>query len=391
MSISESAKKRISRCLESGNVTCGKYVREFEVEFAKIAGTAHAIAVSSGTDAVALALATLLDFGVNRGDAVIVPALSFVATGNAVLQAGLQPIFVDVERSTLNINAGAISASQARFAKAILPVHLCGKPANVAELLEIRAAHDHLYIIDDCAEAYGTRFGSAKPGQFFDMATFSMYAAHTISSIEGGMIATDNMHYAHALRSLRSHGRACACASCVLNQGLECKKRFDGGSDSRFRFDRIGFSSKMNELEAAVGLGNIENYDEILFLRKRNLTYGLERLEKVSQFISTFSEGEHETIGPHAIPMILTEDATFTRDELMLYLSLNNIDSRTLFSSMPTQCKGFEFLGHKLGDFPEAEYIGNNGLHIGCHQGLEIAQLEYAFDKIEEFVGQQQN
>ena len=150
--ISPESKKLVRKILDSGRVSSGHYVREFEKRFAQLVGAKEAVAVSSGTDADALALAILYDFGAQRGDEIIVPALSFVATGNAVLQAGFKPVFVDVKRETLNIDPKKIKNAITKKTRAIMPVHLMGKPAKMDEINAIAKKH-HLYVIEDAAEA----------------------------------------------------------------------------------------------------------------------------------------------------------------------------------------------------------------------------------------------
>ncbi|MFN3467665.1 MAG: DegT/DnrJ/EryC1/StrS family aminotransferase, partial [Candidatus Brocadiales bacterium] len=343
-----------------------------------------------GTDADALALAVLHDFGARRGDEVIIPALSFVATGNAVLHAGLTPTFVDVDRKTLNIDPQGIEEVITEKTRAIMPVHLMGKPAEMDTINAIAKKHG-LYVIEDAAEAHGTLYKGRKVGALGHMAAYSLYVAHIITTIEGGIVVTDNPDFAEILRSLRFHGRACKCDKCVLNiTSGYCAKRFqyNDGEDIRFIFERIGYSCKMNELEAAIGLGNLDLYDEIIEKRRKNLLSLIEKFRKFSNYIVTIEEEPHERIGPHAFPMTIQEGSPFTREQLVNYLEKNGVDTRNLFSSMPTQCSGFKFLGHKLGEFPNTEYIGNNGLHIGVHQDLNEAHIDYFIDLIEKFLKQ---
>ena len=386
ISITSRSKSLINKILDSGRVSSGKYVREFEERFAKLIGVKEAVAVSSGTDADSVALAVLYDFGAKRGDEIIVPALSFVATGNAVINSGFKPVFVDIEKETLNINPQKIEKAITKKTKAILPVHLMGKPANM-DMINKVAKKYNLYVIEDAAEAHGAMYKDKNIGGLGDMACFSTYLAHIISTIEGGIITTDNPDFAKIIRSLRSHGRACKCKVCTLNvAGGYCPERFQYGEDIRFLFERIGFSAKMNELEAAVGLGNLDIYQEILEKRRKNLLSLINKFEKFEPYLTTIKEDENERIGPHAFPLIVQEESNFGRNELAEFLEKNNIETRSLFSSMPTQCKGFSFLGYKLGDFPNAEYIGNNGLHIGVHQDLNEEHIDYFIKKIEEFL-----
>lgn len=398
ISITKKAKELINSALDSGRVSSGKYVREFEERFAELVGAKEAVAVSSGTDADILALAVLYDFGAKRGDEIIVPALSFVATGNAVLHAGFKPVFIDIERETLNINVKKIEKVITKKTRAIFAVHLMGKPADMDAINEI-AKKNNLYVIEDAAEAHGGEYKGKNVGTLGDMAAFSTYLAHLVSTIEGGVVVTDRADFAEILRSLRVHGRACKCKVCTLNiKGGYCPKRFQQGDDIRFLFERIGYSAKMNELEAAIGLGNLDIYDEILEKRRKNLLSLRKKFEKFKPYLTTIKEEKDEKIGPHAFPIIIQEGAPFKRRELVDYLEKNDIETRHLFSSMPTQCQGFSFLGYnakddisgkaryKLGDFPNAEFIGKQGLHIGVHQDLNEEHIDYFIETVEKFL-----
>ena len=386
IAITQMARDLINQALDEGRVSSGRLVRQLEEKFAALVGAKEAVAVSSGTDADALALAVLHDFGATRGDEIIVPALSFVATGNAVLHAGFVPAFVDVRRATLNIDPARIEAAITDRTRAIMPVHLMGKPADMDAIFDIARRHK-LFVIGDAAEAHGAKYKGKDVGQLGDMAAYSLYVAHIITSIEGGVVTTDRADFAEILRSLRSHGRACKCQQCMMNSGGQgCRKRFQYGHDIRFFFERIGFSSKMNELEAAVGLGAMEQYAAILAKRRHNLLSMIERMGKYEPLLHTIHEEPHEQIGPHALPIMVDERAGFTRDQLAQHLEQRGVDTRSLFLSMPTQCPGFAFLGRKLGEFPEAEYVGNHGLHIGVHQNLTQEHLDYVFKVLDEFM-----
>lgn len=362
VSITEKAKKLIDEAIAKKWVTKGAYVAEFETKFAALFGVKYGIAVSSGTDADAIACAVLYDFGAKRGDEVIVPALTFVATGNAVLQAGLTPVFVDVERETLNINPDKIEAAITSRTRAIMPVHLMGKPAEMDKIMAIAKKHK-LHVIEDAAEAHGAEYKGQKIGAIGDMACFSLYAAHIVTTIEGGMIITDNEQMAEAARSLRNHG-----------------------IDGKFRFKRIGFSAKMNEIEAAVGLGNIDIFHHILETRRRNVRYLIKNFARFDQYFWYLKEDAHEVLGPHAFSMIVKPGVNFTKDEFVTFLEKEGVDSRNLFYSIPTQTPSYEFMGYKLGDFPETEYCSDNGTHIGCHQDIELSQCDYAIDAVARFL-----
>ena len=154
ISIPDKSRERIGEILQTKRVSSGKYVRMFEEKFAELLGVKEAVALSSGTDADILALAVLHDYGAKRGDEVILPALSFVATGNAVLHAGFKPVFVDIDRKTLNIDVNQIEDAVTERTRAIMPVHLMGKPADMDPILAIARRHG-LQVIEDAAEAHG--------------------------------------------------------------------------------------------------------------------------------------------------------------------------------------------------------------------------------------------
>jgi dTDP-4-amino-4,6-dideoxygalactose transaminase len=388
ITITDTAKRLINESLNTKRISSGKLVRQFEDRFAELVGVREAVALSSGTDADILALAVLHDFGAERGDEVIVPALSFVSTGGAVIHAGFKPVFVDVDRATLNIDPERIEGAITAKTRAIMPVHLMGKPAEMNTINSIAKKHN-LIVVEDAAEAHGALYHGKPAGSLADMGAFSTYIAHIITTGEGGVVTTNNEDYAEVIRSLRSHGRACACKQCALNiTSGYCEKRFrgHGGEDIRFTFERIGYSCKMNEMEAAIGIGAMEIYSEILKKRHDNLMYVLDRFDRFAPFLTTITEETWEQIGPHAIPIIIQEEAPFTRAELTHHLEHNGIETRTLFNSMPTQCRGFSYLGYELGDFPHAEYIGNNAIHIGCHQDVGISDMEFVLQAIADFI-----
>jgi dTDP-4-amino-4,6-dideoxygalactose transaminase len=386
ISITEESRDLINKILDSGRVSNGKYVRKFEELFAKLIGTREAIALSSGTDADALALAVLYDFGAKRNDEIIIPALSFVSTGSSVLQAGFKPVFVDIERETLNINPKLIEKAITPKTRAIMPVHLMGKPAKMDEINKIAKKYN-LYVIEDAAEAFGGFYQGRSVGTLGDMAAYSLYLAHIITTIEGGIVTSDREDFAEVLRSLRSHGRACKCKICVVNTSSSyCQKRFKYGRDIRFVFERIGYSCKMNELEAAVGIGSLHIYEKIIEKRRHNLLTMIDRFKRFKKYFATIQQEKDEKIGPHAFPIIIREEGGFARDRFTNYLEKNGIETRDLFASMPTQYPGFSFLKYKLGNFPNAEYIGNNGLHIGVHQDLGDEHIDYLIHTVDKFL-----
>ncbi len=360
LKIGDTARKYMQGALDRNWVSEGANVKEFEQKFANKFGYKHAIATSSGTDADIVSCASLYDFGAKRGDEIIVPALTFVASANSILAAGFIPKFVDIEVDTLNIDPSKIEEAITDRTRAIMVVHLMGKPCEMDSILEIARAHN-LKIIEDACEAHGATYKGRVVGSIGDMGTFSFYAAHVVVAGEGGMVVTNNDEIANVVRSVKSHGRP-----------------FDS---IYFDFQRIGFNSRMNELTAAVGLEGMEYFDQTFKKRKNNLYKLLELTEELSDYFYFLKEEGFEKVSPHAFSLVL-RDKKYDRDKLYHYLESKGIQCKSLFGSLPTQHKAFQFLNYRYGQFPAAEYVGENGLHFGIHQYLNDDDLLYISDTL---------
>jgi len=367
LTIGEECVSEMTRILNEGRLTCGELVEKFEKQFAKTMGRKFAVAVSSGTDANTLALASLHYAGsaVRGKSQVIIPALTFVATANSVVNAGLVPRFVDVKKNTLNLDDEIVERYINRYTVAIMPVHLMGKPANMQAICTL-AKRKGLFVIEDAAEAHGAEYRSKMVGSFSHMTCYSLYAAHIVSSVEGGMITTDDENLAEILRSLRNHG--------LQHYG------------SNWEFRRIGFNAKMNEMEAVIGLSNIKRFKDILNKRRRNLFYLSESFAEFDKYFHYTKEESYERIGPHAFAIILKERLPFTKEQLVDWYNSNGIDNRNLFYCIPTQCPAYSDSFKTVSQFPNAEYCSKFGTHIGVHQDLTHQQLNYVVDKTREFL-----
>jgi dTDP-4-amino-4,6-dideoxygalactose transaminase len=349
------ARKHVQTALDRNWISEGDNVREFEERFCQKFGYRHAVATSSGTDADIVACASLYEFGAKRGDEIIVPALTFVASANSILAAGFVPRFVDIELETLNIDPAKIEAAISQRTKAIMVVHLMGKPGEMDAILRIAKAH-HLHVIEDACEAHGATYKGRVVGSIGDMGAFSFYAAHVVVAGEGGMIVTNDDQIDKVVRSVKSHGRPFG--------------------DIYFDFQRIGFNSRMNELTAAIGIEGLEQFDENFKKRKDNLYQLLKLTGDLTEYCYFLKEEAHERVSPHAFPLVL-KDRKYNCRRLYAYLEGKGIQCKTLFGSLPTQHQAFRFLGYQYGQFPVSEYVGENGLHFGIHQYLSNDDLEY--------------
>ena len=357
------ARRHLEEALARHWVSEGPLVQRFEADFAQRFGYHHAIATSSGTDAGSVAMAALRERGADRGDEVITPALSFVASASCILAAGLIPRFVDVELDTLNINPEKIEAAITPRTRAIQVVHTMGKPCRMEAVLAIAGRHQ-LPVIEDCCEAHGATREGQVVGSFGTMGTFSFYAAHLICSGEGGMVVAAQAEWADLCRSLRTHGRR--------------------GGQLYFHFDHVGFNSKMNDLEAAIGLEGLAMFDQSFAVRRRHLVRVWDLLAPLEDRIQLYRDGPGEIVSPHAVPLVL-RDPRQSIEPLYQHLEARGIQCKTLFGSLPTQHRAFAFLGARLGEFPVAERIGRTGLHFGVHQYLTDDDVAYVAETLRAF------
>ncbi len=359
LQIGDIAKYYLQKAIDKNWVTEGDNVREFENKFAEKFGYKHSIMTSSGTDADICACASLLEFGANRLDEIITPALSFVATANSILSAGFIPRFVDISLDSenfLNIDPNKIEDAITSKTKAIMVVHTMGKPGKMDEILKIAEDND-LFVIEDACEAHGAKYKGKNVGTIGDIGTFSFYTAHQIVTSEGGMVVTDDDDIADIIRSVKSHGRP--------------------PGSIYFSFERVGFNSKATEMTSALGLEGLNLFDENFNKRKENLYKLLELTKDLSDQFYFIKEEKHEILSPHAFPLVIKNESEINRNKLYTYLEDNGIQCKTLFGSLATQHRAFDFLKYKQGDFPVAEYVGKNGIHFGCHQFLTDEDLIY--------------
>jgi len=388
VAVGEAGKRRVLDALDRGRISGGKFVQEFEDAFAGYHGLHYGIAVSSGTDADAVAVAALLEKTASRGDEVIVPSLTFISVANACLHAGLMPRFADVDPAHYNLDPAAVERAITPRTRAIMAVHNFGRPAPMDELLDI-AARRGLVVIEDAAEAHGARYKGRLVGTMGAMATYSFYVAHILTTGEGGMVITDDAEWARLCRSIRAHGRACDCKVCVLNvDSRYCPSRYKYGenTDIRFYFERIGFSSKMNELEAALGIEQVALMDAIVKARRERLDYYNNHLARYEHHLQLFRRAPYEEISPLCYPLVVKSGAPFERGALTRFLEKSGVETRPAFGCIPTQQPAYRWMGYREGQFPGGEYVGSRGFYIGCHQNITSEDLAYVIEVFDRFM-----
>ena len=385
-SIKQLEKMYVMDALENERLSSGKYVSQFEKEFAKMHGQKYGIMCNSGTSALHVAFEVLKETeNWNENTEVLVPAITFIATPNSCLHAGLKPVFVDVDKLTYNISLREIERHITQNTKAIIPVHAFGQPCEMDEIMKIAEKHG-LKIIEDCAEAHFAKYKGRVVGNFGDIACFSTYVAHTITTGIGGVVITSNKEYMEISRSLIAHGRACTCETCIASDGQTvCPKRMSTEIDRRFMFVRIGYSYRVGEIEGALGLAQIQRAEEIMRIRNENALKVTEALSKFEDVIQLPRHADHIEHTYMMYPIVTKENAIFTRDEFVRYLESNNIETRPMLPllNQPIYKKIF---GDIENDYPAAKWINSHGFYVGIHHGLNEEEIEYLIKTIKKFL-----
>lgn len=368
-------KKLVLQALDSNRLSYGPFTRKFESEFAKRHGCTHAVFVNSGTNALSIAVACLKEvFGWEDGDEVLVPALTFIATSNVVLEHNLVPVFVDCDPLTYNIDPAKIEAKITPRTRGIIPVHLFGLIADMDPILEI-AGRRNLRIIEDSCETMGVTYRGRVAGSFGDISCFSTYVAHLIVTGVGGLAVTRDERYAEILRSLANHGRD----NIYLN--IDDDRDIDGAGFQevirrRFRFVRRGYSLRATEMEAALGLGQLARLDAIIASRRRNGEQLIELLRAYEKYLQLpwYDDKKQE----HAfmmLPIVVRKAAPFTKDELVQHLESWNIETRDMMPLINQPA--YAWMKLKTEDYPVADWVNHSGFYIGCHQGFGEKELRY--------------
>lgn len=368
------AQTRIIQTIKANRLTYGPLTRKFEKNFAHINHVSHAIFCNSGTSALQLALMALkLSHNWNDGDEVLVPAVTFIASSNAVIHSRLTPVFVDVEPDYYCIDPYEIERHITKRTRAIMPVHLFGQSADMDPIRSIAKKHN-LAIIEDAAEALFTTYHDKPVGSLSDVSIFSTYAAHTITTGVGGFVLTDNSELAHIIQSLCYHGRDLLYHS-IDDDDTNDPVKLLSLIDRRFHFPYIGYSFRLTELEAAIGLAQLGQSKRIISRRKKVDTLLRRILRPFADHILLPAIRPDTNPVFMLYPLILT-NPKIDLDLFLLYLERNTIETRLFFPLLqqPIYKKMFGDLEHR---YPVAQRLTNRGFMIGCHPELTHADVSY--------------
>ena len=369
-------------------LTMGPKVREFERAWSHWLGTSDSVMVNSGSSANLLAFSAFsspeFPACLRPGDEVIVPAVCWSTSVFPISQCGCVPVVVDVNSATLNIDPAQMREALSPRTKAIVVVHVLGNPCQMPEIMEIARAHG-LLVLEDCCEAHGASIWERKVGTFGDLATFSFFFSHHITTIEGGMISScEPGRWRDSLISLRAHGWI---------RGRSDEEKWVGeyrGFDRRWLFVVPGYNVRATEINAVFGLCQLGRLNRFIANRCVTRQYLISRLEPYRSLLRTQTElpGHHHSA--FGTSLLVQPGAPFTRDELQAYLEDHQVQTRPIIAGNIVRHPVMQHIAHRVGApdgrLPMADIVHRNGLMIGNHHNVTPSQREYVGDLLEDFL-----
>ena len=365
-------------------VTMGKKVKQFEEMFAQYVGVPYGVMVNSGSSANLLALSILtnptLKNRIEPGDEVITPAVTWVTTVYPIINVGAIPVLVDVNLETFNISPEEIEKAITSRTRAIMPVHLVGNPCDIKGVMEIAHRHN-LFVIEDACEATGAEIDGQKVGSFGDLATFSFFFTHHITTIEGGMVMTSNEELAELARALRVFGWVRD-----LRDRDEIAARYQD-IDPRFLFVNTGYNLRPTEIQGAFGIHQIKKLDKFVEIRRDNARFWTENLKQFSDYLLLPEERlgtKHVWFG---YPITVKPDAPFTRKKLADFLERKGLETRPVFTGNIDEQPMMQLFNYrKVGDLPNARIVQRQSFFFANHQGIGKEEREAVVEYFCEFM-----
>jgi CDP-6-deoxy-D-xylo-4-hexulose-3-dehydrase len=375
-------------------LTAGRFNTQFQQRLAQRIGVRFALTVNSGSSANLVAFWALTspllgERALRPGAEVITAAAGFPTTVNPVLQAGMVPVFVDIGIPTYNIDVQAVADAITPKTRAIMVAHTLGNPFDAVALAKLASEHD-LFLVEDCCDALGATIGGQHVGTFGDIGTLSFYPAHHITMGEGGAVFTGDPVLRRAAEAFRDWGRDCYCEP---GQDNTCGRRFDWklgdlpqGYDHKFSYSHLGFNLKITDMQAAVGLAQLDHLEDFIAARRRNfdrLTAGLKDLEDVFILPEATPGTEPSWFG---FLLTVRDGAPFTRDHIVRHLNAERIGTRLLFAGNLTRqpyMKGRDFRVH--GDLTHSDKAMRDAFWIGLYPGLSADHIAYMIETIAAF------
>jgi len=359
--IEEDDISEVVECLRSRWISTGPRVASFEKTFVDYIGTRHSVALSSCSAALHL---SMLAAGISRGDEVITTPMTFAATTNAILHVGAKPVYVDVEKDTMNIDPDLIKKAITPNTKAILPVHFAGRPCKMDHIMEIAKQKD-LLVIEDAAHAIGAKYKDKKIGSFGDMGCFSFYVTKNIVTAEGGMLTTNNEKYANKVRLYSSHG---------INKNAWQRERDNDFKPYEILFP--GFKYNMTDIQASLGISQMKKLDRYFERRKQIWKRYNEAFDGLPVTIP-IPEEKNTVHARHIYTILLNpEHLKINRYEFMKALLRENIGTSIHYISLHLHKYYKEIFGFKDFDFPHSTHISERTITIPFSARLTDEDVE---------------
>jgi len=341
----------------------------FEEEFRNYVGANYAIAVASCTAGLHLSVVAL---GIKEGDEVIVPALTFAATANAVIHSGAKPVLVDVDRSTMTLNYDDVKRKITSRTKAIIPVHFAGRAADMDELQAI--SHEYgIHIINDAAHAIETEYHGKKIGAFADITSYSFYVTKNLTTAEGGMIVTDNEAIANRLKIYALHGMS-----------KDAWKRFSDDGYKHYQVVFPGFKYNMTDIQASLGIHQLRKVDRLHKRREEVWKIYNDRLKHLPLILPA-PQDPNSRHGLHLYIILVDDTKTnITRDQLITELHRRNIGTGVHYLGLNWHPFYQQEFGYKIGDFPNSDFISERTLSIPFSAKLTDQDVEDVIEALED-------
>jgi len=378
-----------------GWFTTGRWAKEFERKLARFVGVRSASLVNSGSSAnlVALSALTSPKLGEKRlkpGDEVITVAAGFPTTVNPIFQNRLVPVFIDVTVPGYEVDVTVLEAARSERTRAVMIAHTLGNVFDLDSVMVFCKQND-LWLIEDCCDALGSTWHGKNVGTFGDIATISFYPAHHITMGEGGAVLTNKPALQLLIESFRDWGRDCWCEPGVDNT---CGKRFDWqlgtlpcGYDHKYTYSHVGYNLKATDMQAALGVRQMDKLEEFILKRKANFAYlkkGFEPLENWLILPEATLGADPSWFG---FPIGVKEGAPFTRDQLTRALEAKRIGTRNIFAGNLVRQPAYEGLEYRVvGELKNTDFVMNNVFWLGVYPGLTTEMLDFVVATATEFV-----
>ena len=368
----------------STQVTMGKKVRLFEKMFSKYCGSKYATMVNSGSSANLLGISILVNpkfiRKIRPGSEVITPAVTWPTTIYPIVNAGLKPKLIDVDLETYCIDADQIPDAINENTALLLPVHLLGNVCEMDKITEM-ADKKNLLIMEDCCEAHGAKFRNKHVGNFGVIGTFSFFLSHHITTIEGGMMITNEESVDELSKMLRAFG----WIRDIKNR--DTKIRENPHIDPRFLFVNLGFNMRPTEIQGAFGINQISKLDKFIQIRKENMRFWNKALEPYRDYLILPKEQKNAKQVHFCYPVTIRSDAPFNRTELTGLLEKKKIETRPIMSGNITEQPVMKLIKYSTqGELPNSKLIMRNSFLFGNHQGIGRGEREFVAECIIDFI-----